>query len=132
MKKSIITLILIMIYKAFGSFCHSQIAIEYTDEIVQIKKGTTYIAMNNPDAEKNKEYIEVFKENWKISNIRIVDYDQIEELLSPNSYFLTIGGYVTETQFVRLGFKYNFGNFKLGDNERTLDKQERARLQRDE
>lgn len=39
---------------------------------------------------------------------------------------------VLETQFVRLGFKYNFGNFKLGDNERTLDKQERDRLKSDE
>nr|WP_299071753.1 outer membrane beta-barrel family protein [uncultured Allomuricauda sp.] len=34
-----------------------------------------------------------------------------------------------ETQFIRLGFTYNFGNFKLQDNERGIDKKERDRLQ---
>lgn len=35
---------------------------------------------------------------------------------------------VLETQFIRFGFKYNFGNFGLGENERALDKKERDRL----
>lgn len=34
-----------------------------------------------------------------------------------------------ETQFVRVGFTYNFGNFKLEDNERGIDKKERDRLE---
>ncbi|WP_394974453.1 outer membrane beta-barrel family protein [uncultured Croceitalea sp.] len=33
-----------------------------------------------------------------------------------------------ETQFIRLGFTYNFGNFKLQDNKRGIDKKERDRL----
>ncbi len=33
-----------------------------------------------------------------------------------------------ETRFVRLGFTYNFGNFRLEDNERGIDKIERDRL----
>lgn len=33
-----------------------------------------------------------------------------------------------ETQFIRFGFTYNFGNFKLGDNKREIDKKERDRL----
>ncbi len=33
-----------------------------------------------------------------------------------------------ETQFIRFGFTYNFGNFRLQDNERSIDKQERDRL----
>ena len=33
-----------------------------------------------------------------------------------------------EAQFVRLGFTYNFGNFRLSDNERAIDKKERDRL----
>jgi hypothetical protein len=33
-----------------------------------------------------------------------------------------------ETQFIRFGFTYNFGNFKLRDNERSIDKNERDRL----
>lgn len=34
-----------------------------------------------------------------------------------------------ETQFIRVGFTYNFGNFRLEDNERNIDKRERERLQ---
>ncbi|MEZ4809794.1 MAG: outer membrane beta-barrel family protein [Allomuricauda sp.] len=37
-----------------------------------------------------------------------------------------------ETQFVRFGFTYNFGNFRLEDNQRTIDKNERDRLQTEE
>lgn len=34
-----------------------------------------------------------------------------------------------ETQFIRFGFTYNFGNFRLEDNQRGIDKKERDRLQ---
>nr|WP_299171615.1 outer membrane beta-barrel family protein [uncultured Allomuricauda sp.] len=37
-----------------------------------------------------------------------------------------------ETQFIRVGFTYNFGNFKLNDNQRELDKKERERLETEE
>lgn len=33
-----------------------------------------------------------------------------------------------ETQFIRFGFTYNFGNFRLEDNQRGIDKKERDRL----
>ncbi len=36
---------------------------------------------------------------------------------------------VPETQFVRLGFTYNFGNFRLANNQRTLQKSELQRLE---
>lgn len=36
-----------------------------------------------------------------------------------------------ETQFVRFGFTYNFGNFRLEDNQRGIDKKERDRLNGD-
>ncbi|WP_350286712.1 outer membrane beta-barrel family protein [uncultured Croceitalea sp.] len=35
---------------------------------------------------------------------------------------------VPETQFVRVGFTYNFGNFRLEENQKTIDKKERDRL----
>jgi hypothetical protein len=44
--------------------------------------------------------------------------------LNQNNSFIS----VPETQFVQLGFKYNFGNFRLGDNQRSIDKIERERL----
>lgn len=33
-----------------------------------------------------------------------------------------------ESRFVRVGFKYNFGNFRLSDNERSIEAAERERL----
>ncbi|MDC6365195.1 MULTISPECIES: outer membrane beta-barrel family protein [Flavobacteriaceae] len=36
-----------------------------------------------------------------------------------------------ETQFIRFGLVYNFGNFRLQDNERGIDKKERERLKTD-
>lgn len=41
-----------------------------------------------------------------------------------NSYLST-----PETQFVRFGFTYNFGNFRLSDNQREIEKIERERLE---
>ena len=37
---------------------------------------------------------------------------------------------VPETQFVRVGFTYNFGNFRLEQNKREIEKDERERLGR--
>jgi len=37
---------------------------------------------------------------------------------------------VPETQFVRIGFTYNFGNFRLEEIKRKIDKDERDRLER--
>ena len=37
-----------------------------------------------------------------------------------------------ETQLIRVGFTYNFGNFRLQDNERGIDKKERDRLSKEE
>ncbi|MEH6770028.1 outer membrane beta-barrel family protein [Maribacter arcticus] len=34
-----------------------------------------------------------------------------------------------ETQYVKFGFTYNFGNFRLEDNQREIDKSERERLE---
>src|SRR5690606_3575494 len=40
-----------------------------------------------------------------------------------NSYFAQ-----PESRYVRLGFKYTFGNFRLSDNQRAIEAQERERL----
>ncbi|MFD0799654.1 TonB-dependent receptor domain-containing protein [Maribacter chungangensis] len=53
------------------------------------------------------------------ANARVVS----KYLNQDNGYLL-----VPETQYVRLGFTYNFGNFRLEDNDREIDKNERDRL----
>ncbi|MDF4201411.1 outer membrane beta-barrel family protein [Maribacter sp. SA7] len=47
-----------------------------------------------------------------------------------SKYLNQDNGYLTvpETQYVKFGFTYNFGNFRLEDNQRDIDKIERERL----
>ena len=61
---------------------------------------------------------------------------QAEDLLGKangrytSRYLNQDNGYISvpETQFVRVGFTYNFGNFRLEDNKREIEKQELERL----
>lgn len=48
-----------------------------------------------------------------------------------SKYLNQDNGYITtpETQYVKFGFTYNFGNFRLEDNQRGIDKIERERLE---
>ncbi|PSG88260.1 hypothetical protein [Aurantibacter aestuarii] len=94
-------------------YAKSQIAISNTSELAKIKGGTTYIAMKDPSTEKAKKFIEVFKNNWTISKFEFIKYSEIEDYLSPNSSFLTIGGYETNVQFIKL---YQNGRSKNGIN----------------
>jgi len=48
---------------------------------------------------------------------------QTDYLNQRNSYFA-----ITETQYVQLGFVYNFGNFRLQDNKRQIRNEERNRI----
>lgn len=56
--------------------------------------------------------------------LRKVNVRSRSRYLNQNNSYLP----VFETQFVRFGFKYNFGNFRLKDNNRRLRKNERDRL----
>ena len=80
---------------------NSQIAISNISEIAKIKSGTTYIAMKDPNSEKAKEYVDAFRNNWTISKFEFIKYSEIEKFISPENSFLTIGGYETNTQFVK-------------------------------
>ncbi|MDF4220243.1 outer membrane beta-barrel family protein [Maribacter sp. M208] len=50
-------------------------------------------------------------------------YVSSKYLNQDNSYLV-----IPETQYVKFGFTYNFGNFRLEDNQRDIDKIERERL----
>ena len=92
---------------------NSQFSISNLSEIEKIKSGTTYIAMKDPNSEKVKEYIEIFKRFWTISKPEFIKYSEIEKYLSPENSFLTIGGYETNTEFIKL---YQNGSQKHGIN----------------
>lgn len=107
--KSISTIIVFIFALAFNAA--SQIKISNISEINKIKSGITYIVMKDPKSEVAKEYIDIFKRNWTISKFEFIKYSEIEKFLSPENSFLTIGGYVTSTQFVTL---YSNGSRRNG------------------
>lgn len=88
---NILTALLLIV--CFSNSLKSQIAISNLSEIEKLTNGITYIAMKDPDSEISKEYIEVFKNNWTISEYEFIKYSEIENYLSPDNSFLTIGGY---------------------------------------
>jgi hypothetical protein len=92
---------------------NGQISISNYSQVSRIKSGTTYVAMKDPDSEKVKDYIDVFKNTWTASKIEFIKYTDIEKYISPESSFLTMGGYETTTQFTKL---YNTGSEKHGIN----------------
>jgi len=98
---------------AFAFHAKSQISISHVAEIAKIKNGTTYIAMKDPNSEKVKAYVDAIKNSWTISKIQFIKYTDIEKYLSPENSFLTIGGYETNTQFIKL---YSNGTQRNGIN----------------
>ena len=61
-----------------------------------------------------------FNDIFNTTNTRLTS----EYLNQSNSFFS-----FTENRNVQIGFKYNFGNFRLSDNDRTINEAERERLQ---
>ncbi len=79
-----------------------QIAISNIDEIEKVKSGTTYIVMKDPNSEKVKEFVDVYKSSWTISKIEFIKYTDLDKYLSPENSFFTIGGYATTTELSTL------------------------------
>lgn len=107
--------LLIVVLAAFllSNKMYSQIAISNIEEIEKIKNGTTYIAMKDPNSEKVKEYKAAFEKYWTFSKIEFIKYSEIQQKVSPNCSFFTIGGYETKTKFIRL---YEDGSRQNGIN----------------
>lgn len=72
---------------------NGQIAILNVSEIPKIKKGITYIVMKDPNSTIAKEYVEVFKNYWTISKLEFIKQSEINNYLSPEHAYLTLGGF---------------------------------------
>lgn len=100
MKKNKLILIAFLFIITFKANC--QISIDNIEEIGNLKGATTYIAMKDPNSEKAKPYIEIFKRYWTLSKFEFIKYSEIEKHLAPGNFFFTIGGYVTNVSSVTL------------------------------
>lgn len=95
--QSIIASIFFTIAIAFNS--NAQIAIANLDRIPELKNGTTYIVMKDPDFPGAKEYIEMFKRIWTISKIQFIKYSDVHNHYGKGNYFLSMGGYKFADQY---------------------------------
>jgi hypothetical protein len=95
---------------------NAQIAIANLDRIPELKNGTTYIVMKDPDFPGAKEYIEMFKRTWTISKIQFIKYSDVHNHYDKGNYFLSIGGYKFDEQYTPM-----FGGFFGGADGNTND-----------
>ncbi|MES2764212.1 MAG: hypothetical protein V4677_18490 [Bacteroidota bacterium] len=100
MKNTALTLVCFIALATLSLKSYSQIGISNITEIEKIKKGTTYVAMKNPSDESSKVFIEIFKKYWTISKIEFIKYSDIKNHISPENSFFSVGGYMTDTQFI--------------------------------
>ena len=72
-----------------------------------------------------------FMENRAVVSISANDLLGKYNAYVSSRYLNQDNGYLTvpETQYVKFGFTYNFGNFRLEDNQRDIEKIERERLE---
>ncbi len=103
--KTLLSIIFFCFYFTINAY--SQISISNFEQISRIKNGTTYVVMNDPNLEKNKDYIDVLKNNWTISKIQFIKYSEIDNYMSPQSSFLTLDDYFINKRFSELKKKYD-------------------------
>lgn len=71
-----------------------QIGVLDVKEIAAIKKGTTYVAMADPDSATSQPFKDVFKKYWTLSKIEFIKTSDIEKHLAPNNSFFELTGVV--------------------------------------
>lgn len=92
---------------------NAQLAIKNSKRLPDVKKGTTYVVMQNPKSKQSQNFIAVFKKYWTFSAIDFITEDEMPAHYDATSSFLTLtesnNSYVannTRTDYVE-------GNFEL-------------------
>jgi hypothetical protein len=101
--KSIFLTLLLTLIAAFK--VQGQIAISNIEELSKIKGGTTYVVMQDPDAEASKPFVDVFKANWTISKLKFIKSEALKEHIAPENSFVTVTFYEKVTQRTRTNSK---------------------------
>jgi hypothetical protein len=80
----------------------AQFQLTNINQLQKIKNGTTYIAMENPDAPQSKAYVDIIKKYWTFSKIEFIKYTEIGKYVSDQNSFFTMGGYETSVESTTL------------------------------
>ena len=110
----------------------AKVSITNIDQLSKIKDGTTFIAMKNPNAPAAIAFVTAAEKYWTFSRIKCISYKEVEQNITPDASFITIGGSMsdsnsasanTETR-VYLEFWTTNGNFKYDPKKRRHFEQE--------
>lgn len=68
----------------------AQISTAGLDKLPQVKSGTAYFVMPDPNSADAKAYKEVFTKNWTISKPEFISYSEVDKHLAKGNSFLNI------------------------------------------
>jgi hypothetical protein len=99
----IIVFCLVILFAKFETI--AQITISNSYLLPQVKKGTTYIAMKDPNSPLAAAYVDAAIKNWTFSKVKCIQYKEVEQHISPNASFITIGGTMTSSDNPNANFE---------------------------
>jgi hypothetical protein len=91
----------------------SQIALYNVDRLDQLKKGTTYFVIKEPDFKIPEEYIDIVKKYWTYSKIAFIKKEEIAGHLQPENSFFMIGGYSKHVTMTTISYDLTYIYFDL-------------------
>lgn len=68
----------------------AQISTAGLDKLPQVKSGTTYFVMPDPNSADAKAYKEIFTKNWTISKPEFISYSEIDKHIAKGNSFLNV------------------------------------------
>lgn len=81
----------LLILFGFAITSTAQMSISNAEDIAALKSGITYFGVEDPNAEKTKEYIKILKENWTFNTIEVIPISELPKYYTPENSYLTIG-----------------------------------------
>jgi len=80
----------------------AQFQLANVSQLPKVKNGTTYVAMQDPNAPESKPYVDIIKKYWTFSKIEFIKYTDIGKYVTEQNSFFTVGGYETSVETINL------------------------------
>lgn len=90
-----------------------QIALYDVERLDQLKKGTTYFVIKEPDFKIPEEYIDIIKKYWTYSKIAFIKKEEILAHLQPENSFFMVGGYSKYVKMKYISYDLTYVYFDL-------------------
>ncbi|MEX0967189.1 MAG: hypothetical protein WD077_08115 [Bacteroidia bacterium] len=96
--KNLLLIFVVLNGLLISSSTKSQVFISEDFDKDQLKGGTTYVLMNDPEAPASQPFIAIYKKYWTLSPIDFIRYDEIINYMEPNNTFLGLQWYATSSE----------------------------------